>query len=452
VPGAGRPFLKPSTIRFSKEKDAMTLVLRGRVMRALLALPLLCLPATVRASGFALETQGARAMGFADAFVAQKDDPSALAYNAAAIAFLKYKQVSIGGHYATASTDSTGLGPYPPERRLENSSQRLGPLPAIYYAQPVGEVFAFGLGLDSPFGMKNSWADPTTSTGRFVCMECEISTWRVKPTVALKLADRFSVGGGIDLLFSDASITRRMVASGSSSNTTDVAEAQVVGDRTAAVGWNLGVMASPTEMLTVGLSYRNKVVVTHNSVATFTQILTGDKTTDDAVAKALPPQQPAEIAFTYPGSVVGGVAWHGDRWLVEGDITYTLWSSLDNVQITHQDSALDYILRMDFASTWKAAVGVEYLVPGDAWAVRGGYSFETSPQPDSTLSPYYSDSTRNSLSVGGSHMRDNLRIDAAVRLIFRGSRTTDGANLYGYEATYSPKTSLAAGLSIAYRF
>ena len=430
----------------------MILVPRSRAMRALLALPLLSLPATVRASGFALDTQDARAMGFADAYVAQKDDPSALASNAAAIAFLKYKHVSIGGHYATASTDSTGLGPYPPVRRLENSDQGLGALPAIYYAQPVGEVFAFGLGFDSPFGMKNSWTDPATSTGRFVCMTCEISSWRVKPSVALKLADRLSVGGGIDLLFSGANITRRMVAPSPAPAMTDVAEASVVADTTAAVGWNIGAMASPTESLTIGLAYRNKVVVTHTSVATFTQIPTGDKTIDDAVAKALPAQQAAEIAFTYPGSIQGGVAWKGDRWAVEGDITRTLWSSLTQVQITHYDSTLDYILPMNFASTWKAAVGVEYQLVPDAWAVRGGYSFETRPQPDSTLSPYYTDSSRNSLSVGGSHTRDNFRVDAAVRLIFRGSRTTDGANLYGYEATYSPATSFAAGLWIAYRF
>lgn len=435
----------------------MNLVPRGRVMRALTALPLLLtllsVPATVRASGFALETQGARAMGFADAFVAQKDDASALAYNAAGIAFLKYKTVSIGGQFATASTDSTGSGPYPPERRLENSSQSLGLLPTVYYAQPVGEVFSFGLGFDAPFGMKNSWADPETSTGRFVCMECKISTWRLSPNVAIKLADRLAVGGGVDVLMSDFSSTRRMIANPNPfPELTDVAETTVDTDSTLAVGWNLGVLASPSETLTIGLAYRHKVTVTHDGMATFTQILTNDKATDDLVALGLPERQAAEVGFTYPGRFTAGVAWHGDRWTVEGDLTRTLWSSLDLVQITHRETALDYILPTDFASTWKAALGVEYLLPEDQWAVRGGYSFETSPQPDSTLSPFLTDSRRHAFSVGGSHLRENLRVDAAVRLTLRGSRTTDGANRYGYEATYTPATSFAAALSIGYRF
>ncbi len=431
----------------------MTLVLRGRVMRALLALPLLCLPAVVQASGFELDTRGARAMGFADAYVAQKDDPSALAYNAAGIAFLKYKQVSIGGHYATLSTDTTGIGPYPPERRLENSDQGLGPLPAVYYAQPVGQIFAFGLGFDSPFGFKNSWADPATSTGRFICLECEVSTWRVKPTVAVKLADRFAIGGGVDVLFSKFSLTRRMVSSDSPlPDHTDVAEMSLATNSTLAVGWNVGVLASPSETLTIGLAYRHKVTVTHDATASYTQILTGDATTDAAVAAGLPKQQAAEVGFIYPGSIAAGVAWHGDRWIVEGDVTRTLWSSFDRVQVTHRDSQFDYILPTDFASTWKVALGTEYSLRDDEWAVRGGYSFETSPQPDSTLSPFLSDSSHHAVSVGGSYLRENLRVDAAVRLTLRGSRTTDGKNLYAYEATYSPATSFAAGLSIGYRF
>ena len=47
-------------------------------------------------AGFKVSEQGAKAMGMANAFSAQADDPSALYYNPGGIAFLDGAQVSIG--------------------------------------------------------------------------------------------------------------------------------------------------------------------------------------------------------------------------------------------------------------------------------------------------------------------------------------------------------------------
>ncbi|HSD27914.1 MAG TPA: hypothetical protein VLL75_11475, partial [Vicinamibacteria bacterium] len=103
----------------------MNLLVRGRALRALAALPLFLIPALARPSGFALESQGARAMGFSGAYVAQAKDPSAIYYNAAGIAFLKGKQLYVSGALAGLSTDFTGAGPNPPAGTLESTSNGL---------------------------------------------------------------------------------------------------------------------------------------------------------------------------------------------------------------------------------------------------------------------------------------------------------------------------------------
>lgn len=66
--------------------------------RALAAALTACLlaPAYVRGAGFALFEQGSRAMGFAGAFTAQADDPSAIFHNAAGLAFLKGRHLYLG--------------------------------------------------------------------------------------------------------------------------------------------------------------------------------------------------------------------------------------------------------------------------------------------------------------------------------------------------------------------
>src|SRR3981081_1929536 len=68
-------------------------------------------PAPVHAAGFAIFEQGARGMGFAGAFTAQANDPSAIFHNAAGIAFLKGKQFYFGGTLIHPSSSFTGADP-----------------------------------------------------------------------------------------------------------------------------------------------------------------------------------------------------------------------------------------------------------------------------------------------------------------------------------------------------
>ena len=157
----------------------MTLAVRGRALRALLALPLLAVPAAVQASGFAIESQGSRAMGFAGAYVAQAADPSAIFYNAAGIGFLKGKHLYIAGAFVGRSTDFTGAGPYPLAGTLESSSLGLAVLPSIYYSQQVGDKLVVGLGVSRPFGTSSEWQNPVDFTGRYICLECQIDSWSI---------------------------------------------------------------------------------------------------------------------------------------------------------------------------------------------------------------------------------------------------------------------------------
>ena len=285
----------------------MTLVVRGRALRALLALPLLAVPAVVQASGFAIESQGSRAMGFAGAYVAQAADPSAIFYNAAGIGFLKGKQLYIGGAFVGLSTDFTGSGPNPPVGTTEQSSNGLGLLPTIYYSQQVGDKMVVGLGVSRPFGTRSEWDNPDEYSGRYICLACQIDSWSINPTIAFKLADRFSIGGGVDIRLSKFKLSRRLSAEPNPFPVpTDVAELTLDSGTDTGVGFNVGVLAMPTENLSVGLSYRHEVKIDHGAQANFVQILTGNTVLDQAVAIALPGSQPATVSFTYPGQLRRG--------------------------------------------------------------------------------------------------------------------------------------------------
>ena len=270
----------------------MNVTVRGRVLRALLALPLLLLPALGHASGFALESQGARAMGFSGAYVAQADDPSAIYYNAAGIGFLKGKHLYVGAFVGGLSTDFTGEGPYPAAGTLESSDRGLGLLPTLYYSQQVGERLYVGVGFNRPFGFKSSWENPDQFTGRYICIECELGAWGLNPTVAWRVEDRLAIGAGLDLRFASFKTVRRLQASPNPFPVpTDVAQYTLDGGTDTGVGFNVGILASPTEDFSIGLSYRHKVAAEHAAQASFVQILTGN-TDGGRCGRPVPAREP----------------------------------------------------------------------------------------------------------------------------------------------------------------
>jgi long-chain fatty acid transport protein len=391
-------------------------------------------------------------MGFAGAYVAQAADPSAIFYNAAGIGFLKGKQLYVAGAFASVSTDFTGSGANPPAGTLEKSDQGLGILPAFYYSQQVGEKTVIGLGVSRPFGVRSKWDNPDAFTGRYICLDCQISSWSINPTVAYKVADRLAVGAGLDVRLSSFKLSRRLIADPNPfPEPTDVAELTLDSGTDTGVGFNVGLLASPTENLSIGVSYRHKVAIDHSAQASFVQILTGTKEVDDAVALALPASQPATVSFTYPASIAAGVALRRRYWTIEADVQWMLWSSFDVVRIAYgTSSAYDTALPQEWASTWRGALGVEYLI-GNDWEVRGGFGYDHSPAPTETISPFIHDADRYTFGGGGTWKYERLRLDFNVRYVAFRTSSTLGISRYDYNGSYET-SGLQVGASLGYRF
>jgi long-chain fatty acid transport protein len=430
----------------------MTVAVRGRALRALLALPLLAVPVSVQASGFAIESQGSRAMGFAGAYVAQAADPSAIFYNAAGIGFLKGRQLYFAGAFAGLSTDFTGAGPNPPKGTLETSSRGLGILPAAYYSQQVGDKTVFGLGVSRPFANRSEWQNPDEFTGRYICLECRIDSWSINPTIAYRLADRLSIGAGLDVRLSSFKLSHRLVADPNPfPKPTDVAELTLDGDTETGIGFNLGLLAMPSESFSFGLAYRHEVKIDHAAQARFVQILTGNTVLDQAVAIALPAAQPATVSFSYPGSVAAGIALRLGYWTIEADFQWMLWSSFDQVAISYLNTpSFDTVLPQAWEDTWRGAIGVEYLIKDD-WEVRAGYGYDHSPAPTETISPFIHDADRHTFGAGGSWKYENVRLDFNLRYVRFRAASTLGISRYDYNGSYQ-SSSLQAGVSLGYKF
>ncbi len=424
----------------------------GRVA-ALVALGLLGAGvAPAIAAGFGVENQGARAMGFAGAYVAQATDPSAIFYNAAGVAFLRGTQLYVSGGLGSYNTDFTGEGPFPPLGTLESTNRPFAALPSLYFTQQVSDTLRIGVGVNRPFGYRAQWSNPDTFTGRYICVDCEVSSWGVNPTIAWQVRDRLAVGFGLDVRFSSFRLNRRLLANPNPFPVpTDVAALELKSESDTALGFNLGLLARPSDSVSVGLAYRHKVTGDFGATGTFTQIRTGNTQVDTAVALALPTPQPAVVTFEFPANLAVGLAYKKDYWTVEGDVVWTFWSVFDTIRIRFPTATqFDTNLTQDYESTWQGRLGVEYLLT-ETWALRAGYAYDHGPQPTSTASPFLHDSNRHAFGLGGTWKHGNFYVDLMARYLNFRHRDTQGLNRYGYDGIYE-SSGFQMGAGLGWRF
>ncbi|MGD8895190.1 MAG: outer membrane protein transport protein [Acidobacteriota bacterium] len=432
----------------------MTVAVRPRVRPVLLALGLLAVPFDLAdAAGFEIYNQGARAMGFAGAYVAQAYDPSAIYFNAGGVGLLKGKHIYLSAGFGDLTTDFTGEGPFPPAGTLERSDSGLGILPSVYYTHQVAERWVLGVGFYNQFGFVSKWDDPDAFTGRYICTDCRIRARNLNPTVAYKLADRLAIGAGVDLLFAKFDHQQRLLAEPNPfPDPTDVAELTIDGASATSFGWNVGLLAAPSESFSIGIHFRSRVAAEYEGTADFNQILTGNDVVDTIVAASLPPRQPVRVSHYYPATLSGGIAVRGQNWTVEGDIIFSFWSSFDTVMFSYPqgDGVGTTQLVQDYEDIWEGRLGVEYLL-SETWAVRAGYAYDHSPQPTPTLSPFLHDEDRHVFGVGGTYRYENMELDLFGRYLLFRDRNTRGLSEYDYEGLYQ-SNSFQVGAALGYRF
>jgi long-chain fatty acid transport protein len=426
---------------------------RGAAALALSAMALTLAPARAQAAGFALFEQGARGMGFAGAFTAQANDPSAIFHNPAGLAFLKGKQLYLGATAVAPRSDFTGADPFPGASVTEQGDTGVLVPPNAYYSQPLSDRLAVGVGVHVPYGLKTAWKDPDTYSGRYISTTAELKGFSLNPTVAVQLADRLSVGLGVDVRFSKVALERRVpVVNPFTLQVIDGAAVHLESDYSTGVGFNVGALAKLSEELSFGASYRHKVNLDYEGSATFTPQPTGNAQLDARVAALLPAgSEPIRTAIEFPAFASFGVAYTRQDWTVEVDFNWYQWSTFDRLPLTFVERPdLSETIVEEYENSYQYRIGVERVL-NESYAVRAGYFYDQTPAPAASISPLLPDADRNGFALGGTYRSGSWRLDAGTWLVLSDQRSTDGANRDDYNGIYESK-AFTFGLSLGYTF
>lgn len=287
-------------------------------------------------------------------------------------------------------------------------------VPNVYVTHRYGDRWAFGVGVNAPFGLATDY--DAGWVGRYHADKSEIVTVNVNPSVAFRAGDTLSLGIGVNYQTIDAELSQA-IDFGSGCFAAELGGQAPVGTCAAlglspqgndghglvkaddtAIGFNVGFLWEPNEFFRIGGAYRSGL--DYDLEGDFT-LSTPDPGTAMFAALSGVASTPASASVELPDSTSLSVFWQASQsWSFMADATQTGWSSLPELAIAFANGADDSVITLDLEDTMRYSVGGLYA-PGGNWALRLGYATDESPTPNAAArTPRLPDADRTWTTIG----------------------------------------------------
>lgn len=347
------------------------------------------------ASGFQLIEQNASGLGNAYAGqAAAAENASTIFYNPAGMTLLPGRQVSAAIHAIGPSikfSDSGGSRSptnVPAPAGGTNGGDAGGWIPTgnLYASWQLTPRLWTGLGVSAPFGLKTDY--DSAFIGRFQSRLAEFKAYDINPSVAYKVSDTASLGGGISYQHGEITLERSFFAGAA------LPESVKLSDET--WGWNVGAMFALGPQTRLGASYRSSM----SYDLTGTVSITGVGAAGGKASVRLP--DTFSLALSHH--------WN-EKWQLLGDVTYTRWSSVKNIPLVLTSAGLGAnpagavadTLDFNFRDTYRIGVGANYRWTPQ-FTLKIGTAYDQTPIPDAAhRTVILPDSDRWWLALGGKY-------------------------------------------------
>lgn len=385
---------------------------------------------TAHASGFRLPEASLAGLGTSNALVANAQEPGALTYNPAAMAFHDGTTV-VAGLIAIAPDISVTTASGAHDSDVDSPFY----VPNLFATGHISPTVTWGLSIGAPFGLETNWASGTFQTlsppSPFAAAHptrSKIDMVNINPNVAVKLGANTSVAAGLDYYYvRDVRL--------------DSAGVKVAGDG-GDFGFNLAALhvAGPWSF---GASYRSAITVD----------------VDGTVNAAAP----ATANVDFPWMLQVGARYQVNKAVaVEFDIERTGWSEFDQIRI--RSTATGTVIATS-TNNWDDATAFRL---GATWDVatetqlRAGYTFDESGQGDERFSARLPDADRHLFSVGIAQKLGDWTVEGGYMYVLFDDRDYAGQAPFGtygsdpngtdaYDGSYSASVHLL-GLGVSTKF
>lgn len=413
---------------------------------------------TALAAGFQLTEQSSLGAGraYAGAGIVG-DDLSAVHYNPAGMTLLEGTRFQAGGVWIGLNADFKGN-----KGESENGRLKGQMIPAGYVTHQVNDKIWLGFAMTVPFGMgteyDRNWAYSTRGTS------AKIYTFDMNPSIAYKVSDFISIGAGVSVQYAKAKLGMGLEQELAKGVYKTVGHGKVEGDSWD-WGFNLGVMVSPTDKLRFGLAYRSAIEHEAEGTLKFGNGVDLSQLGGPDLTKLNGFVFDMSTTIKTPDTVMLTGTWEAtDKLCLSGLIRWANWSNFDD--LTFENSVPPMVANLGgsafaektvenkWQDTWLFSVGADYRI-NDAFTIRGGLAYETSPIDDqSTRMAVIPDTDRVWFSLGGSwHATQDLQFDVGATYLM-GVGDKDLYNRVGGEKVgeYDSLDAYLLGVQMQYRF
>lgn len=402
----------------------------------ILAAAFMVVPCGVFASsaGFNNDVSDARALGNANAVVARADAPSANWFNPAALTRLEGSQFSVTGmvEFVNMDFDSTS-------GRHVKMDQGTFFVPSFFYTSHINEEFAWGIGLNSPYGLATNWKDPST---KYITTKADLKVFNINPNIAWQVSPRVSVAAGVDVIYGMGNMRKDLnqtmvntALSGSLMPTLD-GHAEMDGD-TWEFGGNLALFYDINQDWNFGISWRSQVNMDLDGTVEF-KSLSGPMA---AVFGGTKYKTDASVKIPTPDTIAAGLSYKvTPDTVVELDVEWARWSAVNEFNIKYPGETNPVRLAIlnsgnptprDWDDTFNVMLGVEHRL-NERYSIYGGTRYRPSPVPEKTFDPIIPSCDLLSFHAGFSRHWENSRLDFVVDYVYGIKRDVNnnvGANV-----------------------
>ncbi len=405
-----------------------------KVQICVLSISLLLIPASLTAGGFQLNEHGAKAMAQAGAFAARADDPSAIYFNPAGIAFVNGVQLYAGATLIFPQVSF--FGPLQLNTNAESKmvNQTFTPI-NFYGTYQINDKLTAGIGVNNPFGLGTEWNSDWV--GKYITTKVNLSTYFFTPTVGYKITNDLAVGVGLNYVTGKVTLSRDVAIPFDSPP--PVATLSLSAN---SVGFNVGVLYKISDLVSVGASYRSQVKLNATGSASFSpnysqlSLPTGD----------------ISSSLTLPATAFVGIAYKPmDNLQLEADYQYVGWSSFKDLTVTFKVDNSVSSSPENYQNSYILRIGGQYTI--NDLQLRAGYLYDRSPIQSQYLYPLLPDANRNGLNIGaGYKLTENLRVDVSYMFLkFDQRKAENTVPSLNFDGTYNASANLV-GIDFGYTF
>jgi long-chain fatty acid transport protein len=274
-------------------------------------------------------------------------------------------------------------------------------VPNFYYTTEFDNGLHFGLGVNSPVGLRTSYNNDWM--GRYTSTSSDLKTVNINPSLAFKVSDQFSVGAGFSAQYLKTTLKSRTALCGHpklapNCNPTNASEVYASDARTKmeghdwSGGFNIGIIYQPIESTRIGISYRSRIKQNLDGDIKV-KLANGFSIKDENISANLDVPDTFSVSLTHQFST---------KIMLLGDITYTGWSSFDKLKVDFKDGSSD-VTKENWDNAMRYSLGIKYQYSPDM-ILRTGIALDQTPIDNDYRTSRIPGDNRTWLSVGMSYV------------------------------------------------